>query len=96
MLDRCVNRLIELGRIDNAASSEITRVHAFNILKIVLLDTKQAKLLHKYFEVAVMTAVEAFASAKYVVRSSNTSGSGMGLTCPAGTCAMSDSFCSQH
>lgn len=64
LLDVAFEALNELARVDNTASSDITKVHAFNILKIVLLDAKQAKLLDRYFERAVMTALHAFASPK--------------------------------
>lgn len=63
-LNRAVGRLTDLGRLDNHQSSDITRVHAFNILKILLLDAKQARFLGRYFETAVMTAVQAFESEK--------------------------------
>jgi hypothetical protein len=66
LLDRAVDKLIELGHVHNAQTSDTTKVHAFNILKIVLLDARQTKLLPRYFEKAVMTAVDAFASPKYV------------------------------
>jgi hypothetical protein len=39
-------------------------VHCFNILRTVLLDARQSRLVPKYFERTVMTAVEAFSSAK--------------------------------
>jgi hypothetical protein len=64
LLDRAVDKLINLGRVDNGDTSDVTKVHAFNILKVVLLDARQAKLFAKYFERAVMTAVDAFTSAK--------------------------------
>ena len=64
LLDDAFESLNELAKVNNARSSDITKVHAFNILKIVLLDSKQAKLLDRYFERAVMTALHAFASPK--------------------------------
>lgn len=64
LLSSAVHRLLDLARIDNTKSSDITKVHAFNILKIVLLDAKQSKFLPKYFEDTVMTAVQAFPSPK--------------------------------
>ena len=64
LLSSAVHRLLDLARIDNIKSSDITKVHAFNILKIVLLDAKQSKFLHKFFEDTVMTAVQAFPSPK--------------------------------
>jgi len=66
LLDKAFERLNELAKVDNSRSSDITKVHAFNILKIVLLDSKQAKLLDRYFERAVMTALHAFSSPKSV------------------------------
>lgn len=45
----------------------MTKVHAFNVLKIVLLDFRQTKLLDQYFERSVLTALEAFESPKYVL-----------------------------
>jgi len=67
LLDQAFQALNELARVDNAASSDVTKVHAFNILKIVLLDARQSKLLDRYFERAVMTALHAFASPKWVL-----------------------------
>jgi hypothetical protein len=64
LLDVAFDALIKLANVDNAESSDITKVHAFNILKIVLLDARQSKLLDRYFERAVMTALHAFASPK--------------------------------
>ena len=64
LLGSSVQRLLNLASIDNTDSSDITKVHAFNILKIVLLDARQSKFLHKYFQDTVMTAVEAFPSPK--------------------------------
>ena len=64
LLDQAFDSLNGLAKVDNHESSDITKVHAFNILKIVLLDSKQAKLLDRYFERAVMTALHAFSSPK--------------------------------
>jgi hypothetical protein len=64
LLDQAFEVLNELARVDNTSSSDVTKVHAFNILKIVLLDARQSKLLDRYFERAVMTASHAFASPK--------------------------------
>ncbi len=64
LLDVAFDALIKLASLESK-SSDTTKVHAFNILKIVLLDAKQSKLLDRYFERAVMTALHAFASPKY-------------------------------
>jgi hypothetical protein len=64
LLDTATKRLLDLARIDNNASSDVTKVHCFNILKVVLLDARQSKLLGKYFEDTVMMAVEALHSPK--------------------------------
>ena len=64
LLDMAIDRLDHLVRVDNTQSSDVTKVHAFNTLKIVLLDARQTKLLDRYFERAVMTALHAFSSAK--------------------------------
>lgn len=64
LLDIAFEALNELASVENTASSDITKIHAFNILKIVLLDARQAKLLDRYFERAVMTALYAFSSPK--------------------------------
>ncbi|ORY34822.1 putative death-receptor fusion protein-domain-containing protein [Naematelia encephala] len=68
LLDKAFDRLVDLARVDNTKSSDITKVHAFNIMKIVLLDAKQTKLLDRYFERAVMTSLEAFSSPNWNVR----------------------------
>lgn len=47
-----------------APTNDITKVHAFNVLQVVLPDAKQAKFLDRYFEKAVMTAIGAFESPK--------------------------------
>jgi hypothetical protein len=61
LIDVAVDRLIGLGR---HATSDVTKVHVFNILKIVLLDARQARVLPKYFERAVLLALDAFESYK--------------------------------
>jgi hypothetical protein len=55
--------LIEMADV-KAATNDITKVHAFNVLQVVLPDAKQGKFLDRYFEKAVMTAIEAFESPK--------------------------------
>ncbi len=64
LLDRAVDRLTALAEIRNAGTSDTTKVHCFNILRTVLLDARQSRLVPRYFERTVMTAVEAFSSAK--------------------------------
>jgi hypothetical protein len=64
LLDTAFLKLNTLAEIDNPSSSDITKVHAFNVIKIVLLDARQTKLLDRYFERAVLTALNAFASPK--------------------------------
>ncbi|KAK4688723.1 thyroid adenoma-associated protein, partial [Tremellales sp. Uapishka_1] len=67
LLDQAVTALSELAKVDSP-SSDITKVHAFNILKIVLLDARQTRLFSRYFEQVVMVAVRAFSSANWNVR----------------------------
>ncbi|KAL7425015.1 hypothetical protein Q5752_000702 [Cryptotrichosporon argae] len=67
LLDRAVDRLTELARVE-AASSDVTQVHAMNILKIVLLDARQNKVYTKYLERTLLVALEAFGSANWSVR----------------------------
>lgn len=64
LLDTAFLKLDALAEIDNPSSSDITKVHAFNVIKIVLLDARQTKLLDRYFERAVLTALNAFTSPK--------------------------------
>lgn len=47
-------------------TSDVTKIHAFNVLQVSLPDAKQAKFLDKYFERAVMTSIGAFESPKSV------------------------------
>jgi hypothetical protein len=61
LLDKVFDKLIVLASVDSA-SSDTTKVHAYNILKIVLLDSRQAKLFDRYLERAVVTALGAFTS----------------------------------
>jgi len=61
--DRGVHALIEMADV-KAPTNDITKVHAFNVLQVVLPDAKQGKFLDRYFEKAVMTAIEAFESPK--------------------------------
>jgi hypothetical protein len=61
--DRGVHSLIEMADVQ-ASTNDITKVHAFNVLQVVLPDAKQGKFLDRYFEKAVMTAITAFESPK--------------------------------
>ena len=65
-LDYAFDRLIQLAKLDGESSDD-TRIHAFNILKIVLLDSRQSYLFDRYFERAVITALAAFGSSKSVI-----------------------------
>lgn len=61
MFDTAVTRLLSLAQLDHP-SSAVTKVHCFNILKIVLLDAKHSRFVDKYFERAVIAALRAFGS----------------------------------
>lgn len=63
LLDSAIEQLIEMARL-GVASSDTTKVHAMNTLKIVLLDAKQTKLFPIYFERTLMVALAAFGSSK--------------------------------
>jgi len=65
LLDRTVERLVEMAKLGNA-SSDVTKVHAMNCLKTVLLDAKQTRFLSRYFERTVMVSLAAFGSSKWV------------------------------
>jgi hypothetical protein len=65
LLDKAFDRLLNLAKLESS-SNDVTKVHAYNILKIVLLDSRQTKLFNRYFEKAVITALQAFASSKLV------------------------------
>jgi len=65
--DRGVHSLLEMADV-KASTNDITKVHAFNVLQVVLPDAKQGKFLDRYFEKAVMTAIGAFESPKSVFR----------------------------
>jgi hypothetical protein len=62
LLDHAFDHLITLTRSDNENLSDMTRVHTFNILKIVFLDARQSKEFDRYFERALMAALQAFSS----------------------------------
>ncbi|WVQ96114.1 hypothetical protein IAU59_003216 [Kwoniella sp. CBS 9459] len=68
LIDTALLSLLDLARVDNAQTSNITKVHAFNVLKIVLLDTRQGKVFSIWFERGVMTALGAFESPDWNVR----------------------------
>lgn len=64
LLDAALSELFELARVSNESSSDDTKVHAFNSIRVVLLDARQAFIFERYFEQAVVLAVDAFASNK--------------------------------
>ncbi|WVF68582.1 hypothetical protein IAT40_003351 [Kwoniella sp. CBS 6097] len=68
LIDTALLSLLDLARVDNAGTSNITKVHAFNVLKIVLLDTRQGKVFSLWFERGIMTALGAFESPDWNVR----------------------------
>ncbi|OCF46051.1 hypothetical protein I317_00139 [Kwoniella heveanensis CBS 569] len=68
LIDTALTSLLDLARVDNAQTSNVTKVHAFNVLKIVLLDTRQGKVFSLWFERGVMTALGAFESPDWNVR----------------------------
>ncbi|EIW71615.1 hypothetical protein TREMEDRAFT_27287, partial [Tremella mesenterica DSM 1558] len=67
LLDKAIDRLIDLAQVEHD-SSDKTKVHAFNIMKVVLLDAKQTKYLDRYFERAVIVALRGFESSDWNVR----------------------------
>lgn len=52
-----------MAKLDSG-SSDATKVHAMNCLKIILLDAKQTRFLPRYFEGTVMVSLAAFGSSK--------------------------------
>ncbi|KAK8849592.1 hypothetical protein IAR55_004927 [Kwoniella newhampshirensis] len=68
LLDIAIISLLDMASVKNSTTSNITKVHAFNVLKIVLLDARQTKFFDLYFERGVMTALGAFASEDWNVR----------------------------
>lgn len=64
LLDYAFDRLIDFARVNNEKTSDDTKVHSFNILKVVIFDTRQARYFDRYFERAVMTALQALESPK--------------------------------
>ncbi|WVQ66397.1 uncharacterized protein L199_004577 [Kwoniella botswanensis] len=68
LLNTALTALLDLARVDNEDTSNVTKVHAFNVLKIVLLDARQTKWFGQWFERGVMTALGAFESPDWNVR----------------------------
>lgn len=66
-LDRAVDCLLTLASVASP-SSDSTKVHAMNTLKIVLLDAKQARLYPRYLERTLTVSLQAFGSANWNVR----------------------------
>lgn len=64
LLDSALIQLFELARVSNEASTDDTKVHSFNSIRVILLDARQAFIFERYFEQAVVLAVDAFASNK--------------------------------
>lgn len=67
LLDVTINRLNSLAQV-KAVSSDDTKVHAMNCLKIVLVDAKQTRFLPRYLESSIMVSLAAFGSANWNVR----------------------------
>ncbi|WVO23120.1 uncharacterized protein IAS62_004465 [Cryptococcus decagattii] len=68
LLEKAMTSLLEFARVENASTSNVTKVHALNVLKIVLLDARQAKWFDVWFERSVITALQAFESPDWNVR----------------------------
>ncbi|WWC73595.1 uncharacterized protein I206_107567 [Kwoniella pini CBS 10737] len=68
LLDTALTSLLNLAKVDNKATSNVTKVHAFNVLKIVMLDARQTKWFGVWFERGVITALRAFESEDWNVR----------------------------
>ncbi|WRT69593.1 uncharacterized protein IL334_006582 [Kwoniella shivajii] len=68
LLTTALNSLLGLARVENHDTSNVTKVHAFNVLKIVMLDARQTKWFTQWFEKGVITALGAFESADWNVR----------------------------
>ena len=64
LLDQAFDCLMDLALVENKRSSDVTKVHSFNILRVILLDARQTKMFDRYFERAVTSALNAFASPK--------------------------------
>ncbi|CAK9780976.1 hypothetical protein CC85DRAFT_284619 [Cutaneotrichosporon oleaginosum] len=65
--DRAINTLLSMASL-SSSTSDPTKVHSMNILKVVLLDAKQAHLLPLYLERTLITSLQAFGSANWAVR----------------------------
>ncbi|WVQ79286.1 hypothetical protein IAT38_001382 [Cryptococcus sp. DSM 104549] len=68
LLETALTALLDLARVDNTQTSNTTKVHAFNVLKIVLLDARQTKWFDIWFERGVLVALRAFESDDWNVR----------------------------
>ncbi|WWC65932.1 uncharacterized protein I303_108554 [Kwoniella dejecticola CBS 10117] len=68
LLNTALKALLDLASVDNDATSNVTKVHAFNVLKIVMLDARQTKWFSTWFERGVITALRAFESEDWNVR----------------------------
>ncbi|WWC92899.1 uncharacterized protein L201_007861 [Kwoniella dendrophila CBS 6074] len=68
LINTALTALLDLARVDNGKTSNITKVHSFNVLKIVMLDARQTKWFSQWFEKGVMTALGAFESEDWNVR----------------------------
>ncbi|EAL20900.1 hypothetical protein CNBE2610 [Cryptococcus deneoformans B-3501A] len=68
LLEKAVTSLLEFAKVENASTSNVTKVHALNVLKIVLLDARQTKWFDVWFERSVITALQAFESPDWNVR----------------------------
>ncbi|BEI84050.1 hypothetical protein CcaverHIS002_0406540 [Cutaneotrichosporon cavernicola] len=65
--DRALDALLSMAAL-SSPSSDTTKVHAMNTLKIVLLDAKQSHALPRYLEQTLTTSLQAFGSANWAVR----------------------------
>ncbi|WVO13844.1 hypothetical protein L204_101467 [Cryptococcus depauperatus] len=68
LLERAITCLLDFARVDNEMTSNATKVHALNVLKVVLLDARQTKFFDTHFERSVLTALGAFESSNWNVR----------------------------
>lgn len=66
-LDRAVDRLLAMAAL-SSQTSDTTKVHAMNTLKIVLLDAKQARHFPLYLERTLTVSLQAFGSPNWNVR----------------------------
>ncbi|ORX37814.1 putative death-receptor fusion protein-domain-containing protein [Kockovaella imperatae] len=68
LLKIAVDRLLAVAAVRNDASDDATKIHAFNILKIILLDSRTSQYLDRSFERAILVALAAFESVNWNVR----------------------------